>query len=201
MKSGCLEIPMGAVFLDMLDRRMETTGLAYVRFMDDWVVLAPTRWKLRAAIRVVNQALAELKVQQHPDKTFVGWIAAGFEFLGFRYNSAGLAGVAQATSEKFAARINRLYEQGADAVRIGQYVRRWFQWMRSGLRSVDFRRLTRELCWRRAYAVAMCRGRCPLFQCQAITTLRARAPVLCLASRSLRYRLRLCPRSMCSYQA
>ena len=54
------------------------------------IVLAPTRWKLRAAIRVVNEALAELKVQQHPDKTFVGWIAAGFEFLGFRYNSAGL---------------------------------------------------------------------------------------------------------------
>ncbi|MGA7410985.1 MAG: hypothetical protein WBW33_10900 [Bryobacteraceae bacterium] len=53
------------------------------------IVLAPTRWKPRAAIRGVNQVLAELKVQLHPDKTFVGWIAAGFEFLGFRYNSAG----------------------------------------------------------------------------------------------------------------
>jgi RNA-directed DNA polymerase len=199
---GCPLSPlMGAVFLDMLDRRMETTGLAYVRFMDDWVVLAPTRWKLRAAIRVVNQALAELKVQQHPHKTFLGWIAAGFEFLGFRYNSTGLAGVAKATSEKFAARINQLYEQGADAVRIGQYVRRWFQWVRSGLRSVDFQRLTRELCWIGAYAVAKCRRRCPLRQCRATTTLRVRAPVQCSALRSLRHPLRLCPKSMCSFQA
>jgi hypothetical protein len=29
--------------------------------------------------------------------------------------------------------MNRLYEQGADAVRIGDYVRRWRQWVRSGL--------------------------------------------------------------------
>ena len=30
-------------------------------------------------------------------------------------------------------RINQLYEQGADAVRIGNYVRRWRQCVRSGL--------------------------------------------------------------------
>ena len=34
-------------------------------------------------------------------------------------------------------RMNRLYERGADAVRIGDYVRRWQQWVRSGLRSED----------------------------------------------------------------
>jgi hypothetical protein len=32
----------------------------------------------------VNRALAELKVQQHPDKTFVGRISRGFDFLGYR---------------------------------------------------------------------------------------------------------------------
>ncbi len=132
---GCPLSPlMGALFLDVLDRRMEATGLGYVRFMDDWVVLAPTRWKLRAAVRVVNQTLAELKVQQHPDKTFVGWIVAGFEFLGYRFSAAGLAGVAQATGERFVDRISRLYEQGADTVRIGLYVRRWRRWVEAGLR-------------------------------------------------------------------
>ena len=39
---GCPLSPlMGAFFLDELDRRMESTGLFYVRFMDDIVVLAP----------------------------------------------------------------------------------------------------------------------------------------------------------------
>lgn len=122
---GCPLSPlMGALFLDLLDRRMEATGLCYVRFMDDWVVLAPTRWKLRNAIRVVSQTLAELRVKQHPDKTFIGRIRRGFDFLGYRISPEGLK-VAAKTVLNFVAHIDRLYEQGADAVRIGQYVRRW----------------------------------------------------------------------------
>ncbi len=55
---GCPLSPlMGALFLNVLDKRMEATGLFYVRFMDDWVVLAPTRWKLRQANRIVIETL------------------------------------------------------------------------------------------------------------------------------------------------
>ncbi len=131
---GCPLSPlMGALFLDVLDRRMKATGLPYIRFMDDWVVLAPTRWKLRQAVRVVNQTLAELKVEQHPDKTFIGRISRGFDFLGYRFLPTGIT-VAAKTIGNFVERICQLYEQGADRVRIGQYVRRWWIWVRSGLR-------------------------------------------------------------------
>ena len=42
---GCPLSPfMGALFLDRLDQKMAATGLVYWRFMDDWVILAPTRW-------------------------------------------------------------------------------------------------------------------------------------------------------------
>jgi len=123
---GCPLSPlMGALFLDVLDKRMEAIGLFYVRFMDDWVVLAPTRWKLRKAVRVVNETLAELKVQQHPDKTFIGHTGRGFAFLGYQMNAAGLTGVAPPTIERFVERINRLYEQRALAC-LGEYVRRWY---------------------------------------------------------------------------
>jgi hypothetical protein len=37
------------------------------------------------------------------------------------------------TVEKFAQRVAQLYEQGADAVGIGQYVRRWVRWTTAGL--------------------------------------------------------------------
>jgi hypothetical protein len=47
----------------------------------DWVVLAPTRWKLRAAIRAVNEVMANLLVKQHPDKTIIGRIARGFDLF------------------------------------------------------------------------------------------------------------------------
>ncbi len=42
---GCPLSPLvGALYLKALDDRMAETGLFYARFMDDWVILAPTRW-------------------------------------------------------------------------------------------------------------------------------------------------------------
>ena len=80
---GCPLSPlMGALYLKPLDDRMAALGCFYVRFMDDWVVLTPTRWKLRRAIRAVNEVMAALRVVQHPDKTFIGRVARGFDFLG-----------------------------------------------------------------------------------------------------------------------
>ncbi len=53
---------IGAFFLTELDKELEKPGLFYIRFMDDILVLAPTRWKLRTAVKVVNQVLASLCV-------------------------------------------------------------------------------------------------------------------------------------------
>jgi len=54
--------------------------------MDDWVILAPTRWKLRAAIKTVNQCLNDLRFEKHPDKAYIGRIAHGFDLLGFYFS-------------------------------------------------------------------------------------------------------------------
>jgi hypothetical protein len=61
--------------------------------------------------------MAELKVQQHPGKTFVGRISRGFDFLGYCFSAAGLVGVAVQTVVRCVERMTRLYEQGADAGR------------------------------------------------------------------------------------
>lgn len=96
-------------------------------------MLAPTRWKLRKAIKVVRETLVELKVKMHPDKTFIGRVAKGFSFLGYQIGSGGIVRVAVQTLDRFRERITRLYEQGAPRERIGKYVRRWRQWLRAGL--------------------------------------------------------------------
>jgi len=97
------------------------------------VILAPTRWKLRAAIRLVNQTLAELKVEQHPDKTSIGWISRGFDFLGYLFTPAGLD-VAPRAVDRCVERASQLYERGADLVRIEAYVLCGQRWAKSGLR-------------------------------------------------------------------
>ncbi len=71
-------------------------------------------------------------MEQHPDKTFIGRISRGFDFLGYPFTPSGLA-VAAKTIERFAERVARLYDQGADDLCIGAYVRRWQRWVVRGL--------------------------------------------------------------------
>jgi RNA-directed DNA polymerase len=128
---------MGALFLKPLDDRMAALGCFYVRFMDDWLVLAPTRWKLRKAIKAVNQVMASLKVKRHPDKTFIGRIAWGFDFLGYWFSPAGLA-TATKTVARMLDKVFRLFQQGANEGRVAAYIRRWRTWLRSGLDPADY---------------------------------------------------------------
>ena len=75
----------------------------------------------KKAVQIVNQTLNELKVEKHPDKTFIGRIAKGFDFLGYSFEPKGLS-IAPKTLANFLDRITQLYEQGADHRRIGKYV-------------------------------------------------------------------------------
>ncbi|NEQ08667.1 MAG: hypothetical protein F6K37_22770 [Moorea sp. SIO4E2] len=130
---GCPLSPLiGALFLKPLDDRMAQLGSFYVRYMDDWVILAPTRWKLRKAIKATNQVMNELKVLKHPDKTFIGRIARGFDFLGYWFSPAGL-GIARKTVERMVENVARLYEHCAPSERIEAYFLRWWRWVKGGI--------------------------------------------------------------------
>ncbi|MFT5444320.1 MAG: hypothetical protein ACI8W3_003375 [Myxococcota bacterium] len=78
--------------------------------MDDVIVLAPTRHKLRRAVKVVNETFDELGLVKHPDKTFIGRVERGFDFLGYHL-APGRPTLSRATVERFALRVHRLYEQ------------------------------------------------------------------------------------------
>ena len=123
---------IGAFYLMELDQKMARLDVKYFRYMDDIVILAPTRWKLKKAVRVLNRTFNELKLEQHPDKTLIGRVERGFEFLGY-YLKPNCLAVSEKTVGRFIERASRLYEQGADNARIGQYVRNWLRWVRAGL--------------------------------------------------------------------
>ena len=108
---GCPLSPiMGAFFLSELDEALERTGLFFVRYMDDVIVLALTRWRLRWAVKLVNRVLTGLRLEKAPEETFIGRIDRGFDFLGFRISPKGIT-VATATWRRFVERALRLYEQ------------------------------------------------------------------------------------------
>ncbi|MEM9281592.1 MAG: reverse transcriptase/maturase family protein [Verrucomicrobiota bacterium] len=136
---GCSVSPLlAALYLRKLDQRLSRLpGVFYVRFMDDWVILAETRWKLRRAIRIMNETLDELSLQQHPDKTWVGPTERGFEFLGYQFASDGSLFPSERALARRAEKLSRLYEQGADDHRLGEYRQRWQRWFHAALETAS----------------------------------------------------------------
>jgi retron-type reverse transcriptase len=79
ISSGCPLSPIiSSFYLYELDKEMEGKPVYYRRYMDDIIVLSPSRWKLRKAIKTVNQHFEKRKLKQHPDKTDIGRIKNGF---------------------------------------------------------------------------------------------------------------------------
>ena len=60
----------------------------------------------------VDRALNDLRVVTHPDKTLIGRIARGFDFLGYWFSATGLS-IARKTVERMVEKVLRLYEQDA----------------------------------------------------------------------------------------
>ena len=83
------------------------------------------------AVKRVNEMLGCLRLEKHPDKTFIGRIEQGFDFLGYHFGPEGFT-VAAKTIEQFVAPAIRLYEQEPGeafaSARLGLYVRRWVGW-------------------------------------------------------------------------
>lgn len=123
---------MGALALKSLDAVIEK-GCAYVRYMDDWVILLKTRRALRRMVKKMHGVIEAMKFKLAKDKTFIGKISRGFDFLGYRFSDQGLIGLAAKTIQNFLQRISMLYELKADAVRLSGYVKNWVGWVGSGL--------------------------------------------------------------------
>jgi hypothetical protein len=135
---GAISPLLGAVYLTPLDRAMEDAearwGIRYQRYMDDYVIFAPTRHKLKAALRRMYTVLDQLKLSVHPDKRFIGTTRRGFDFLGYRFHPHRKLRPAVISLDRLFERARRLQEQGADLIRLRQYVQRWYGWLHGGLR-------------------------------------------------------------------
>jgi RNA-directed DNA polymerase len=111
--AGCSLSPLiGAFHLHGLDVEMtrQHRGCFYIRYMDDILILAPSRWRLRRAIAAVKRHLDGLGLELHPDKTSIGPIARGFDFLGYHHDRSGLR-LSAVTLARHHEKLTRLYER------------------------------------------------------------------------------------------
>jgi len=76
----------GALYLSELDRVFENlSGIFWIRYMDDGILLASSKRKFLKAKRQLQQVLAKLKLRCARSKTKMGVLTSGFHFLGIEF--------------------------------------------------------------------------------------------------------------------
>lgn len=147
ISTGCpLASLIGAFYLHSLDKLLlsknKNNKFFFIRFADDILILTKTRWHLREMIATLNAAFESLFIVKHPNKTFIGRIAKGFDFLGYVYKN-GVFKVAKKTLVKCTKKIAQLLEhdvlkyQKNKTFEIGEstraYIERFLAWSRARL--------------------------------------------------------------------
>ncbi|MGP2821003.1 reverse transcriptase domain-containing protein [Serratia marcescens] len=116
----------------------------YVRYMDDFLILAPTRWSLRRAVAKLKQHLYAWGFTLHPDKTQLGRTEQGFDWMGLWFKKGGVHAFAPRAVEKHRLQCRRLYERirslnsDVQAARMAMYRRRWLRALQPRNRVVPF---------------------------------------------------------------
>lgn len=73
------------LLLEDFDADLRAQNMELVRFADDFVVLCKSRQQALAAARRAERSLAELGLTFNPEKTGVGKMIDGFDFLGYSF--------------------------------------------------------------------------------------------------------------------
>ncbi|MMZ43300.1 reverse transcriptase [compost metagenome] len=110
-------------------------GLWYARYRDDFLLSTRTRWQLRRSVKRLHEFFDLGGFETHPDKTQLGRIEQGFDWLGVWFTPTG-ATIAPRALENHLARRARLYEQARrqglssteTAERVRTYEARWTSW-------------------------------------------------------------------------
>jgi group II intron reverse transcriptase/maturase len=87
-QGGVLSPLLSNIYLHELDRQWDSADGQLVRFADDFVILCRTEAEAHAALAQVRARVAALDLAVNEDKTRVGHVRAGFDFLGFTYREA-----------------------------------------------------------------------------------------------------------------
>jgi len=169
-QGGVLSPLLANIALNFLDWQLHDAGYRFVRYADDFVVLCRQQHQAEEARQLVERLVASLGLKLSPEKTKVTKFLEGFTFLGFEITHRAYRMRAKSV-EKFKDRLRELtirrHNLDASAVnRINAVIRgvahyfattfstvtkqfeRLDRWLRMRLRSMKFKRKSKDDNWR-----------------------------------------------------
>ena len=81
-----MESPLLAnIYLHAMDEQLESRGIAWVRYADDFLLLCKSRQEAEAALETVRAILTGMGLSLSPEKTRIAHLDEGFDFAGWHY--------------------------------------------------------------------------------------------------------------------
>ncbi len=89
-QGGVISPLLANIVLDVLDKELAKAGYIFVRYADDFLVLAKSTPDCEKALDLVQSVIEEkLQLKLSPEKTKITSFKKGFEFLGFFFSTNG----------------------------------------------------------------------------------------------------------------
>jgi len=143
-QGGPLSPLLANIMLDPLDRRIEELGLPFVRYADDFLILAKSREEAERTLETVREFIeGKLKLLINPDKTRVAPLKE-CEFLGFRIEGGKIIRSEQ-SARRFKTRVCQILSRSRGVSmrqrlkELRQYSVGWFHYFKIGLRYGELR--------------------------------------------------------------
>lgn len=99
-QGGPLSPLLANLYLHPLDQALSEAGFDLVRYADDFVIFTATRQRAEEALELVQTTLKRLKLHLHPEKTRIGTLDRGFDFLGYHYSRDAKGRLQKSVSNK-----------------------------------------------------------------------------------------------------
>ena len=161
-QGGVISPLLANIALNSLDWRLESAGLRFVRYADDFVVVCRSREQAQEAHRMVQGHLNGIGLSLSAEKTKLTCFVEAFQFLGFRVGARSVtmrpksmekfkAGIVEATVRNrnldadVVERINQIVRGVANYfatswTQVGRQFRDLDQWLRMRIRAMKFKR-------------------------------------------------------------
>lgn len=128
-QGGPLSPLLANIYLDDLDKELERRGLSFCRYADDSVIFVGSERSGERVLESLSAWIAKhLKLRVNANKSGVRRPWNG-KFLGFRINSDGRIGVAQASLDKLKDQVRRRWD-AQTSLKLEERIADWQQFIR-----------------------------------------------------------------------
>ena len=146
-QGGIVSPLLANIYLHAMDERLESKGITWVRYADDFLLLCRSREEAEAALGVVREILGDMGLSLSPEKTRIAHLEEGFDFLGWHYQGRQRwprKKSVDAVRRKLRERTRRLRPGSMEAIcgELRPVLQGWFNYFRDGNSGQAFSKTT-----------------------------------------------------------